>query len=63
MQKRRAILVPVNTELRGAFLEHQVRNSEPLLIIVDAAAAEALSGIGLDGASQLINIEPLRQPN
>ena len=62
-QKRRAILVPVNTELRGAFLEHQVRNSEPTLIVVDAPAAEALAGIGLDGASRLINIEPLRQPN
>ncbi len=33
--KRRAIFVPVNTELKGAFLEHQVRNSEPTVIAVD----------------------------
>ena len=33
--KRRAIFVPVNTDLRGAFLEHQVRNSEPRVVAVD----------------------------
>ena len=33
--KRRAIFVPVNTDLRGAFLEHQVRNSEPRIVAVD----------------------------
>jgi crotonobetaine/carnitine-CoA ligase len=33
--KRGAIFVPVNTELKGAFLEHQVRNSGPRVIIAD----------------------------
>ncbi len=33
--KRRAIFVPINTELRGAFLEHQVRNSEPRIVATD----------------------------
>ncbi|MCP5030596.1 MAG: AMP-binding protein [Actinomycetia bacterium] len=34
--KRRAVFVPVNTELKGAFLEHQVRNSAPRVVAVDA---------------------------
>ena len=36
VQKRGAIFVPINTELKGAFLEHQVRNSEPRVVVVDA---------------------------
>jgi len=35
--KRRAIFVPINTELKGAFLEHQVANSRPRVVAVDAA--------------------------
>ena len=35
-QKRGAIFVPVNTELKGAFLEHQVHNAEPRVVLVDA---------------------------
>src|SRR5262245_36338475 len=31
--KRGAIYVPVNTELKGAFLQHQFRNTEPALVI------------------------------
>lgn len=34
--KLRAIFTPVNTELQGAFLQHQVRNSEPVVVLVDA---------------------------
>ena len=34
--KRRAIFTPVNTELIGSFLEHQVRNSEPRVMLVVA---------------------------
>lgn len=34
--KRRAVFVPVNTELKGAFLGHQVRNSAPRVVVVDA---------------------------
>ena len=33
VQKLGAIFVPVNTELKGAFLEHQVRNIEPRVIV------------------------------
>ena len=34
--KRGAIFVPLNMELRGAFLEHQLRNTEPKLLVVEA---------------------------
>ncbi|MEL7155797.1 MAG: AMP-binding protein [Actinomycetota bacterium] len=34
--KRRAVFVPVNTELKGAFLQHQVHNSDPRVVLVDA---------------------------
>lgn len=34
--KRGAIFVPVNTELKGAFLRHQVSNTEPRVVFVDA---------------------------
>ena len=33
--KLRAVFVPVNTELRGGFLEHQITNSSPRIIVVD----------------------------
>ena len=33
--KLRAVFVPVNTELRGGFLEHQIINSSPRIIVVD----------------------------
>lgn len=33
--KIRAVFVPVNTELRGGFLEHQIINSSPRIIVVD----------------------------
>ena len=36
VHKRGAIFVPVNTELKGAFLKHQLTNTEPRVIFVDA---------------------------
>ena len=33
--KLRAVFVPANTELRGGFLEHQIINSSPRIIVVD----------------------------
>ena len=30
-----AVFVPINTELRGQFLEHQFLNSEPKIVIID----------------------------
>ncbi len=45
VQKRGAIFVPLNTELKGAFLEHQVRLIEPRVVIVDAALRPAFDSI------------------
>ena len=42
-----AVFVSVNTELKGAFLEHQVRNSAPRIIAVDRELAKAFAGIDL----------------
>jgi crotonobetaine/carnitine-CoA ligase len=44
-QKLGAIFVPINTELKGAFLEHQLRNSEPKVVFVDAALAAAFEDV------------------
>jgi crotonobetaine/carnitine-CoA ligase len=44
-QKVGAIFVPINTELKGAFLEHQLRNCEPKLVFVDAVLAQAFDGV------------------
>jgi crotonobetaine/carnitine-CoA ligase len=35
--KRGAIFVPLNTELKGAFLRHQLSNTEPRVVFVDAS--------------------------
>ncbi|MDP6345211.1 MAG: AMP-binding protein [Alphaproteobacteria bacterium] len=44
--KTGAIFVPINTELKGAFLEHQLRNSEPKVVFVDSVLADAFDGVG-----------------
>ena len=49
--KRRAIFVPVNTDLRGAFLEHQVRNSEPRIVAVDRGLQDRFDDVGVPGVS------------
>ena len=36
-----AVFVSVNTELKGAFLEHQVRNSSPRIVAVDHELAQS----------------------
>ena len=38
-----AVFVPINTELKGAFLQHQLRNAAPRLIFVDADLADAFN--------------------
>lgn len=48
--KRRAVFTPVNTELKGAFLEHQVRNSEPSVVLVDADLLGAFTHVDTSGA-------------
>ena len=43
--KRRAIFVPINTELKGAFLEHQVHNSEPRIVAADHALVSRFDSV------------------
>lgn len=38
--KRRAVVVPLNTELQGALLEHQIRDARPRAIVVGIEFAE-----------------------
>ena len=49
--KRRAIFVPVNTDLRGAFLEHQVRNSEPRIVAVDRGLLDRFEDVDAPAAA------------
>jgi crotonobetaine/carnitine-CoA ligase len=49
--KRGAIFVPINTELKGAFLEHQVRNAEPKLVMVDAELRPSFDSMSFTGLS------------
>ena len=48
-QKIGAIFVPINTELKGAFLEHQLRNAEPRVALVDADLIDAFDGVDPGG--------------
>ncbi len=43
--KRQAVFTPINTELTGAFLEHQVRNSAPRVVLVDAGLVAAFDAV------------------
>jgi len=49
-----AVFVSVNTELKGAFLEHQVRNSAPRIIAVDRELARAFAGIDLSAVGSAV---------
>jgi crotonobetaine/carnitine-CoA ligase len=49
-----AVFVSVNTELKGAFLEHQVRNSSPRIVAVDRELVKAFSGVDLSGVETAI---------
>jgi crotonobetaine/carnitine-CoA ligase len=40
-----AIFVPINTELKGAFLQHQMRNAEPRAVFVDSSLFAAFEGV------------------
>jgi len=44
-QKLGAIFVPINTELKGAFLQHQLKNAEPRVVFVDTELADAFDGV------------------
>lgn len=63
------VFVSVNTELKGAFLEHQLRNSMPRIIAVDRELAKAFSAVELSGIETAIvvgkgehSVEALRGP-
>jgi crotonobetaine/carnitine-CoA ligase len=49
-----AVFVTVNTELKGAFLEHQLRNSAPRIVALDRELAKAFSGIDLAGVEVIL---------
>lgn len=46
--KRGAIYVPVNTELKGAFLEHQLRNTAPRVVILDAELRPSFANVSFE---------------
>jgi crotonobetaine/carnitine-CoA ligase len=47
--KRGAIFVPINTELKGAFLQHQLKNTEPRVVVVDAELRKAFDTVDVSG--------------
>ena len=47
-QRLGAIWVPLNTELLGAFLEHQVRNADPVVALVDRRLVAAFEGVSTE---------------
>jgi acyl-CoA synthetase (AMP-forming)/AMP-acid ligase II len=49
--KRRAVFTPVNTELKGPFLAHQVRNSRPRVVVVDAELLPLFETVDLEDVS------------
>ncbi len=49
VHKRGAIFVPINTELTGAFLEHQVRTANPRIVIADGDLRPAFDLVDLAG--------------
>lgn len=57
VQKRRAVLVPVNVELKGELLAHQLRNSAPKLVMSDRDIAE-LSTTQLECLKGIVRIGP-----
>jgi len=59
-----AIEVPVNTEYRGAMLEHVVRDSRPSLIVVDVTLADRFTSIlrELDDPPTVVVIGDFTQP-
>ena len=50
--KRRAVFVPINTELKGSFLEHQLRNSQPLVVASDAGLLSQFDHVDLGGVGR-----------
>ena len=59
--KRRAVFTPINTELKGAFLGHQVRNSDPVVVLVDTELLGAFANVDTTGLglAHTVLIEPI----
>jgi crotonobetaine/carnitine-CoA ligase len=59
--KRRATIVPLNTELQGSFLVHQLRTSKPKVLLVDEGLRDRLDDLPADskefGATVVIGPE------
>ena len=55
VMKLGAIVVPINTELKGAFLEHQMSNAEPRVVFLDADLGDAFDVV-TDGNQNLAHI-------
>lgn len=49
VQKRGAVFVPINTELKGDFLAHQLRIIEPRVVVVSAALRGAFDSVDVAG--------------
>ena len=49
--KRGAIFVPINTELKGEFLNHQLRNAQPRVVFVHAQLRPAFDSVTGEGKS------------
>jgi crotonobetaine/carnitine-CoA ligase len=47
--KRGAVFTPINTELKGAFLEHQLRTTDPSVIVVDDELRAAFDTADVSG--------------
>ena len=45
VMKLGAIFVPINTELKGAFLQHQMQNSEPRVLFLDHDLRDAFDNV------------------
>ena len=52
--KAGAVIVPVNTELRGAFLEHQVTSARPNLLLVGADLLDSFEMVAGHAPSRLV---------
>ena len=45
VQKLGAVFVSINTELKGAFMQHQLRNSEPRVIFLESDLRDAFDNV------------------
>jgi crotonobetaine/carnitine-CoA ligase len=64
-QKRGAVFTPINTELKGAFLEHQLRNADPVAILVEdelRPAFDTVNALGLTASHTLVVGDPSIRP-